>query len=168
MAVWIPVGDGFIEADVIRWKEPVFRNRHYGKAARVGERLVTAEVLREADQDGWVYLLVRGSEALSANIGWSLSDVLLAPRDTEARRRLKTIVRGKAERLTWSDESARAVVTSQFLRDLDPAPRVVAGLDDFDDSEEAYSLRSAFNLAAAGFNRDRHPKPGEGSPSPHN
>ena len=26
MAGWIPVGDGFIEADVIRWKEPVFKN----------------------------------------------------------------------------------------------------------------------------------------------
>lgn len=44
MAVWLPVGDGFVGADVIRWKEPAFRDRRGGKPVHVGERLVTAEV----------------------------------------------------------------------------------------------------------------------------
>ena len=77
MAVWISVGDGFIAADVIRWKEPVFKNRRSGRPDRVGERLVIAEVLRAGDRDGWVSVLVRGSEVVSARIGWNVSDVLL-------------------------------------------------------------------------------------------
>lgn len=121
MAVWIPVGDGFIEADVIRWKEPVFRNRRSGRAVRVGDRMVFAEVLRESDADGWVYLLVRGSEVVSAKIGWSHSDVLLPAKGQETKRQLGTIVRGNPERLAWSDESARAVVASRFLGNRDSA-----------------------------------------------
>ena len=116
MAAWMPVGDGFIEADVIRWTEPVYRDRRRGKPIRVGERLVTAEVLA-ADTDGWVHLLVRRSEALSPKTGWNLSDVTLPPKDTETKRRRRTIARGHAERLAWSDESARALIASRFLNE---------------------------------------------------
>ena len=46
MTQWIEVKD-FIEADVIRWTEGVFdRARRNKKASRLGERRVTAEVLR--------------------------------------------------------------------------------------------------------------------------
>ena len=121
MTVWMPVGDGFIEADVIRWTEPVYRDRLRGKPVRVGKRLVAAEVL-EADRDGWTHLLVRGSEAVSANFGWNLRDVLLPPKDEETKRKRTTITRGGAERLLWSDESARALVASRFLNERDTAP----------------------------------------------
>jgi hypothetical protein len=153
MAVWIPVGDGFIEADVIRWKEPVFKNRWHGQPALVGDRLVTAEVLREADQDGWVYLLVRHSEVVSVRTSWQLADVLLPATDKEAQRRLRTILRGNPERLAWSDESARAIVASQFLGNPNPAPPVAP------DTDEHYSLRSAFN-AVSRLNEIRPSKPG--------
>src|SRR5208282_1435355 len=133
MAVWMPVGDGFIEADVIRWKEPVFRNRRYGKPARLGDRLVTAEVLRDDGGSGWVDLLVRRSEAVSAHPGWNLSDVPLPEKDRETKRRRSTIIRGEPERLTWSDESARAIVASRYLGKLKSAPRVSAVLGDLDD-----------------------------------
>jgi hypothetical protein len=123
-------GDGFIEADVIRWKEPVFKNRGYGEPVRVGERLVAAEVLREADKDGWVYLLVRKSEVLSVKTSWLLSDVHLPPTGKETRRRLRTIVRGNPERLAWSDESARAIVASQYLCNPNPAPPVTPDADE--------------------------------------
>jgi hypothetical protein len=151
MAIWIPVGDGFIEADVIRWKEPVFKNRWRGQPALVGDRLVTAEVLREAD--GWVYLLVRHSEVVSVRTSWQLSDVPLPATDKEAQRRLRTILRGNPERLAWSDESARAIVASQFLGNPNPAPPVVP------DTDEHYSLRSAFN-AVSRLNEIRPAKPG--------
>ena len=150
MAVWIPVGDGFIEADVIRWKEPVFKNRQRGQPTRTGERLVTAEVLREADRDGWVCLLVRRSEVLTS---WQRSDVLLPAKDQETRRRLRTILRGNPERLTWSDESARAIVAGQSLGNPNPAPPVPA------DTDERYSLGSAFN-AVSRLNQLRPAKPG--------
>lgn len=125
MTKWVPIGDGFVGADVIRWKEPVFRERRNGKPVHVGERLVTAEVL-EADRDGWVHLLVRASEALLPRPGWNPSDIILPPRDTETTRRRQTIARGHAERLAWSDESARALVASRFLNDQTTAPPVSA------------------------------------------
>lgn len=161
MAAWISVGDGFIEADVIRWKEPVFKNRQYGQPVRVGDRLVTAEVLREADKDGWVYLLVRRSEVLSVRTSWQLSDVPLPATGMETRRRLRTILRGNPERLAWSDESARvAVVASRFPGNPNPAPPVAP------DPDEHYSLRSSFN-AVSRMNEIRPPKPGWHMPGLH-
>ena len=44
MEQWIEAQD-FIAADVIRWREGVFHNRRKGKALRIGERQVAAEVL---------------------------------------------------------------------------------------------------------------------------
>ena len=60
MSEWIRCNDGFVEADVIRWKEAVWqtKRRRQDKALRIGERLITAEVI-EAD-DEWIKLLVRG------------------------------------------------------------------------------------------------------------
>lgn len=157
MAVWIPVGDGFIEADVIRWTEPVFKNRRRGKPAKVGYRRVSAEVLRAPDREGWVYLLVRLSEAVSAHPGWNLADVVPAPKDQETRRRLGTIVRGGAERLTWSDESVRAIVAGEVLGNPNPAPSVPLGTDEDD------CLRSAFNPVSR-MNKTRPRKPGWDAP----
>jgi hypothetical protein len=169
MTVWVPVGAEFIEADVIRWKEPVFKNRRHGRSTRLGERLMIAEVLSEANRDGWVYLLVRGGEVVSAHVGWNPSDVPLPPKDGETRRRLSTIVKGGAERLVWSDESARSIVASQFLRNLSPAPRAPLDLGDFDDvgdPDGINSLRSSFN-AAARMNQPQPPKPGGQAPGLH-
>ena len=48
MAERIPTGDHFIEADVIRWKEAVFKPwRKKGRAVKLGDRVVVAEVLRQ-------------------------------------------------------------------------------------------------------------------------
>jgi hypothetical protein len=51
---WIPCGNGFIEADLVSWKEIVWEKRSRRRNARavnVGDRMVTAEVLRE-DAEG--------------------------------------------------------------------------------------------------------------------
>ena len=113
-AEWIPCGSGFMEADVIRWKEAAWEKRSRRRNARAvnaGERMVIAEVI--SDKDGWVELLVRGCSIVSEKPGW-----LLKPLATNLamRRRRQTIERGAPERLLWSDESARAVLNSKFLR----------------------------------------------------
>ncbi len=57
MDQWVPATD-FIAADVVRWTEGIYDRRRRGKALRIGERLVAAEVI-ERGKDGWVRLLVR-------------------------------------------------------------------------------------------------------------
>ncbi|HEV2521690.1 MAG TPA: hypothetical protein VGT24_04855 [Candidatus Acidoferrales bacterium] len=112
MPKWVPCGSGFIEADVIRWKENVWekRRRLRGRAVNAGDRMVTAEVIRDAD--GWVELLVRESAIVSEKPGWLLKPL---PKNVEVRRRRRTIERGNPERLLWSDESVRAALNSKFL-----------------------------------------------------
>ncbi len=115
MTKWIPCGSEFIAADVVRWKESVWEKRSRRRNARavnVGERVVTAEVLRE-DAEGWVYLLTRACVLSSERIPGR--KVTLLPKGGNLRRKRRTIERGKPERLLWSDESARAIVASKFL-----------------------------------------------------
>ena len=112
-AEWIPCGGGFMEADVIRWKEAVWEKRsrrRHGRAVNAGERMVVAEVI--SDKDGWVELLVRGCTIVSEKPGWLLKPL---PTKLATRRRRQTIERGNPERLLWSDESARAGLNSMFL-----------------------------------------------------
>lgn len=104
MAPWIPAKD-FIEADVIRWEEGVFDRRRRGKdASRIGERVVVAEVLKSGT-DSWVRLLIRACAISPDEIAGRRVPGLKM--ETEIRRAKKTILRGKPERLLWSDESAR-------------------------------------------------------------
>jgi len=111
MTKWIACGNGFIEADVIRWKENVWENPSRSRTARAvnaGERMVTAEVIR--DKDGWVDLLLRECTIISEKPGWLLKPL---PKNLEVRRRRRTIERGNPERLLWTDESVRAGIASQ-------------------------------------------------------
>ena len=107
-AEWIPCGGGFMEADVIRWKESVWEKRSRRRTARAvnaGERMVIAEVI--TDKDGWVELLVRESSIVSEKPGWLLKPL---PKNLEVRRRRRTIEQRNPERLLWSDESFRAAL----------------------------------------------------------
>ena len=115
MTKWIPCGNGFIAADVVRWKESVWEKRSRRRNARVvnvGEPVVTAEVLRE-DAAGWVHLVPRACIMSSEKLPGRKVPVL--PKGENIRRKRRTIERGKPERLLWSDESARAIVASKFL-----------------------------------------------------
>lgn len=114
MQEWVPIQEGgFVVADVIRWKEGVYGHRRgKAKTPRLGDRLVTAEVLKEPDQKGYVRLLVRQCEILSE---LSVRKPPLIATTTEIRRGIRTIMRGKPERLLWSDESARAMVASRYV-----------------------------------------------------
>ena len=115
MTEWVPIQSGeFIVADVIRWKEGVYDNRksRKKKAPRLGDRLITAEVLYGPDTRGWVRLLVRKCEILTE---LSVKKPTPISPTTEIRRAARTILRGKPERLLWSDESARALVASKLF-----------------------------------------------------
>lgn len=117
-AEWIRCGGGFIEADVIRWTEGVWRKprRNRGRSVNIGDRVVIAEVIR--DDGEWVDLLVRACAIARENSG--LENMLLA-KDSEVRRKRHTIEKGKPERLLWSDETVRALLVSRFLRGDNPS-----------------------------------------------
>lgn len=106
---WVSARD-FIESDVLRWTEAVFDpRRRKGKARKIGEREVIAEV-QTRGQDGWIRFLVRRCTITKDEFaGGSIPP--LHP-ETIIRRNLKTVLRGNPERLLWSDETARAAVVA--------------------------------------------------------
>ena len=106
MEQWVEARD-FIAADVIRWTEGGFEKRRRGKALRIGERQVAAEVLHRGE-DGWVRLLVRLCMTTRADVAGKSVQVLKT--GELIRRASKTLLRGKVERLLCEDESARAAV----------------------------------------------------------
>ncbi|MBK9131248.1 MAG: hypothetical protein IPM20_06370 [Gammaproteobacteria bacterium] len=117
MTEWIPVGAAFIQADVIRCKESIWdqRRTRKGRAFRLGERLVIAEVLSEEDEKGWVWLLVVGCEVLSEKPSRRPRKLVL-DKGSKIKRKRTTLARGNIERLPWSEESARLLLASRFLR----------------------------------------------------
>lgn len=101
--------------DVVRCKETVWieKGRRKKKLIKIGERRVTAEVLTTTDRKGFVRLSVYKCEILAV-----LEARVMEPfkKGESIRRARRTIGRGSGERLAWSDEDARAHVTSKFLR----------------------------------------------------
>jgi hypothetical protein len=68
---------------------------------------------QEADQDGWVLLKVVGCVVGVSRI--HRRPLIPVKAGTQIRRAYKTIVKGKPERLLWSDENVRALLSSKFL-----------------------------------------------------
>lgn len=116
MTEWVAVGGGFIQADVIRWKEGVWERRGprgRQRSVLAGDQVMTAEVLQEADRDGWVLLKVVGCAVGVSRI--HRRELIPVKAGTQIRRAYKTIVRGHPERLLWSEENVRALLSSKFL-----------------------------------------------------
>lgn len=116
MTEWVAVGGGFIQADVIRWQEGDWVRRGSRGRVRsvlVGERVVTAEVLQPVDAGGFVLLKVAGCAVGVSRI--HRKEVTALKAGAEIKRAYKTIVKGKPERLLWSDENNRALLSSRFL-----------------------------------------------------
>ena len=111
---WIPCSSGFVEADVVRWLEAVWKTgrRKGSRPVKVGERIVIAQVAR-IDAHDWVFLQVIESHVTEEKQGRRVTEVLKKGQDI--RRKRKTIDRGKPARLRWSDETARGALISQFL-----------------------------------------------------
>ena len=107
---WISCGKGFIEADVIRWREPIWKPQ--GRTSKkpptmLGFRTVTAQVLK-FDRYGWVHVQVAAC---------TVEPLLrctkqLYPLETgkPVRRKRDKIGQGKIERLLWTDETARDAI----------------------------------------------------------
>lgn len=112
MEQWVPATD-FISADVVRWTEGIYDRRRRGKALRIGERLVAAEVI-ERGKDGWVKLLVRASAITKDEFAGRPITPLKS--GEQVRRGEKTILRGKPQRLLWNDESARQAIVNGSSR----------------------------------------------------
>jgi len=112
MDQWTPATD-FITADVVRWTEGIYDRRKRGKALRIGERLVAAEVI-ERGKDGWVKLLVRACTITKDE--YAGKSLLPLKAGEQVRRGEKTILRGKPQRLLWDDESARQSVVNGSSR----------------------------------------------------
>jgi hypothetical protein len=115
MTVWLACADGFIAADVIRWREGIWERRgpKGGRSMKIGDRDVIAEVIDGPDEDGFVTLLVRDCVVLTDNLR---TGQLKA--GERMRRKAATIQRGEPARMRWSDEAARASIRgSRFLAD---------------------------------------------------
>ena len=112
MPVWIACPEGFIAADVIRWREGVWSRRGPGKgrAVKIGDRDVVAEVLEGPDAEGFYLLLVRDCRVFSEQ-----PQRCQLPTGEDIRRKGATVLRGEPERMRWSDESVRVVVKSPFV-----------------------------------------------------
>lgn len=112
---------GFIPGDIVRWRDPTWpkgKKKEYtgqgfgGKqTARMGRRLIAAEVIDGPDEDGWMVLLVRAYD----NHGMTpLDEIFMAPPvKKEIRRKYKTIMKGQPERLPWEDEGLRAELVNE-------------------------------------------------------
>lgn len=116
MSKWIPCGERFIVGDVIRWTETIWlelRKTRKGKkkVEKLGERRVTAEVLR-VDDRGYVYLSVCCCEIVANKHGLPLKPF---EKEQVLRKQRSTIGKGSGERLKWSDEAARSLAASKFL-----------------------------------------------------
>lgn len=120
MTTWLPCPEGYIAADVIRWREGIWERRspRQKKAECVGNRNVVAEVLAEPDDDGFVTLLVRACALLPRRAGEDAPKTGALKIGEPIRRKHDTLLRGQVERMAWPDgEGVRlGIVGSRFMR----------------------------------------------------
>ncbi len=114
---WLSCGTDCIVADVIRWREPVWKPQprtSKKKPTMIGHRVVTGQVVK-IDRAGWVHIEV-GACTVEPSPHWLRPLYPLQAGETVRRQRTK-IGQGKVDRLLWSDETARAaIVGSRFMR----------------------------------------------------
>ena len=113
---WVKIDNSDIRpGDVVRWEQGYWIKRgskKFGKAVLVGMRTTIIEV-KEVSADGWV-----SGEVLSCEVGVSKvhrREVEKLKAGAPVKRAYKTLIKGKAERMEWPDESSRAVLVSRFL-----------------------------------------------------
>ncbi len=110
---WLPATTDFMKADVVRWTEAIWseKKRGRGKKARnvlIGKQQVTGQVT-EIDKD-FVHIKVIASEIIEKD---GCKDSRLHKTDGIIRKKPKTLVNGKLERLLWSDEDSRSIIKAE-------------------------------------------------------
>lgn len=112
---WLPCGAEFIVADVIRWREPVWKPQPRNskkKPVMLGHRTVTGQIAR-IDRGGWVHVQVAACTVEPSPR--CLRPLYPLQVGEDIKRQRGKIGHGKVDRLPWSDESARAaIVGSRF------------------------------------------------------
>lgn len=114
---WLKCGTEFIVADVIRWREPIWKpqpRKSKKPPTMIGHRIITGQISK-IDRYGWVHIQVAACTVTPLPRWWHP----IAPLEVglPIRRRREKIGQGRVDRLPWSDESARAaIVGSRFLR----------------------------------------------------
>lgn len=96
LSEWISAEEGFIEADVIRWTEGVWKKRGRSKrAVRIGDCQIVAEVL--SCLDDWAQLLVRHCKAEIYQVGAVPPGIKSG---MTIKRKKATLLRGQLQRLS--------------------------------------------------------------------
>ena len=114
---WLKCGTEFIVADVIRWREPIWKpqpRKSEKPPTMIGHRVITGQISK-IDRYSWVHIQAAACTMTSLPRWWHP----IAPLEIgkPIRRRREKIGQGRVDRLPWSDESARAaIVRSRFLR----------------------------------------------------
>ncbi len=101
-------GEGIAEADDIRWTDVAWKPKARG--VKIGEHDVEGKV--EFCDREWVHVRVK-SCATRPDAGWTIESF---SKGNLLRRRRATLSRGKVQRMTWTDESARSLVASEYFR----------------------------------------------------
>ena len=116
---WTACGPDFIEADVIRWQEPVWQPERRRAATsrksrkppvRIGQRVVTGQVVK-IDKAGWVHVEVADCQIEPGTDWWK--PIPAYGKGELVRRQSAKIGQGRVDRLLWSDEGARAAIVSR-------------------------------------------------------
>ena len=146
MTEWFELRSGFITNDVIKWREFIWaapgpdgrRQKQYTgegfggqRRVRVGERVISAEVIQGPDEDGWVYLLLMQYD----NLGAAPADKILMPLPIgkQIKRKYKTIMNGEPQRQRWEDESARARLVREAWDDREHKKWMSVEMDEDED-----------------------------------
>ena len=119
MGEWVSCDKSFIEADVIRWQEPVWKperrrtttsRKSRKPPVRIGQRVVTGQVVK-IDKAGWVHVEVAACRIEPGPDWWK--PIPAYGKGEMVRRQCAKIGQGRVDRLIWSDEEARAAIVSR-------------------------------------------------------
>ena len=103
---WKQSGDGFVESDVLKWKDALWAHKRRRKQRHpCGEQEVTGQIT--AIDGDYVSLKVMKAEITKSNVAADLK-----PHKVGAviRKKRQTLLRGHPERLLRSDEDVRAAL----------------------------------------------------------
>lgn len=118
MARWIPLYSDPIIGDVIRWRQPVWKERRSKKSpiSKIGDRVITAQV--EGVLRGRVSAVVMHCQTTRDPDWWRTMPPELKERESLTVYR-ETLLLGGVERFLWGGpegEGVRGSLTSRFHR----------------------------------------------------
>lgn len=106
---WKEEGKGFLESDVVKWTEAIWApNRRRKQRKPWGKQEVIGQIT--AVEGDLLSLTILKSEIKESHIGADLK-----PHKVGAiiRKKRETLMKGKPERLLWSEEAVRAALTDK-------------------------------------------------------